>query len=80
MSEQQYIDATNLAKLRILLNIARDVLPMRVEEQSKQVVIRAVLCEWITYLEPVVAGQDSAFEVTRPLLQTTATAIKPKAP
>lgn len=59
MSEQQYIDATNLAKLRILLNIARDVLPMRVEEQSKQVVIRAVLCEWIAYLEPVVAGQDS---------------------
>lgn len=34
MNENDYINATNLAKLRIALNVLKDVLPMNGTEES----------------------------------------------
>lgn len=55
MTEQQYIDATNLAKLRIMLSILRDTLAIRGEEEHVQTAIMRLLRQWTDYLEPIVS-------------------------
>lgn len=54
MTEQEYIDAINLAKLRTMKVILNDCLPMRAEEQALETDARIALAKWIDYLEPVV--------------------------
>jgi hypothetical protein len=54
MNEKEYIDATNLAKLRTAYTIVKDCLPMRLEEESQQILIRRALRNWIDELEPKV--------------------------
>jgi hypothetical protein len=56
MSEQEYIDATNLAKLRIAKTIVYDCLAMTLAEESMQRDIRRALSKWIEELEPKVAN------------------------
>lgn len=56
MTEQEYIDATNLAKLRTARTILYDCLSMRPEEQSMQKEARIALAKWISYLESIVAA------------------------
>lgn len=51
MTEQDYIDVTNLAKLRMMQTILRDVLAMRQEEESIQKDIGVPLAKWIERLE-----------------------------
>jgi len=51
MTEQDYIDVTNLAKLRMMQTILRDVLAMRQEEQSIEKDIGIPLAKWIERLE-----------------------------
>jgi hypothetical protein len=51
MTEQEYIDATNLAKLRTMKMILHDCLPMRPEEEEMERAIRVPLAKWIEYLE-----------------------------
>jgi hypothetical protein len=58
MSEQQYIDATNLAKLRIALQVIRDTLPMRADEETIHLSLRKQLRAWIQILEPIVAPME----------------------
>lgn len=55
MTEQEYVDATNLAKLRTAKTILHDCLPMRPEEEAFELAARIALSKWINYLEPVVA-------------------------
>ena len=43
MTEREYIDATNLAKVRAAKNIVRDVLPMSPEDQADQVAAMTAL-------------------------------------
>ncbi len=52
MTEQDYIDATNLAKLRIAYVIVKDCLAMRATEESQHLAIRRALRNWIDELEP----------------------------
>ena len=47
MTEQEYIDASNLAKLRMMQTILRDVLPMRPDEESIGKDIGIPLDKWI---------------------------------
>jgi hypothetical protein len=55
MNEQEYIDATNLAKLRIMRNfILNDCLPMTEEEKLMEREIAIALRKWIEHLEPKV--------------------------
>lgn len=60
MTEQEYIDATNLAKLRTAMTIARDTLPMRPEEEPFQKEIQMALAKWVNYLEPIVARDSES--------------------
>lgn len=63
MTEQEYIDATNLAKLRTMKAILHDCLPMRPDEQGYEMGVRLALAKWIDYLEPVVrADQPTGVE------------------
>lgn len=57
MTEQQYIDATNLAKIRIMKVILHDCLPMRPIENEFKELARRALSDWIGFLEPVVANR-----------------------
>jgi hypothetical protein len=57
MIEQEYIDATNLAKLRIMKHfILKDCLPMIDEEKQMERDIAIALQKWIDFLEPKVRG------------------------
>lgn len=56
MTEQEYIDATNLAKLRIAKTIVWDCLPMREDEKALSVEILQRLRQWIEKLEPIVSS------------------------
>jgi hypothetical protein len=57
MNEQEYIDATNLAKLRIMKHfILKDCLPMTDEEKQMERDIAIALRKWIDFLEPKVRG------------------------
>ena len=51
MTEQEYIDVTNLAKLRTAMTILRDCLAMRPEEEKMEREIRLPLAKWIDWLE-----------------------------
>lgn len=53
MTEQEYIDATNLAKLRTARSILYDCLPMRPEEEAMQKLALAQIRKWIEHLEPI---------------------------
>jgi hypothetical protein len=55
MTEQEYIDATNLAKLRTMKTILHDCLAMRPEEAAMEKDARIALAKWINYLVPAVA-------------------------
>lgn len=55
MTEQEYIDSTNLAKLRTAEKILHDALPMRSEEEAFQKDACAAIGKWISFLETVVA-------------------------
>lgn len=55
MTEQEYIDATNLAKLRTAYTILHDCLAMREEERTMQRDVRTALRKWMNHLEPIVA-------------------------
>jgi hypothetical protein len=55
VTEQEFIDATNLAKLRTAKTIIHDCLPMRPEETVFEAEIRIALAKWISYLEPIVS-------------------------
>lgn len=59
MNEQEYIDATNLAKLRTAMTIVRDCLPMRDDEKEFEQEIRQALARWIDKLEKIVSASDS---------------------
>lgn len=51
MTEQEYIDATNLAKVRAALAIVREILPgSSGVTQVQQGVITGILCEWSDHL------------------------------
>lgn len=54
MNEQEYIDATNLAKLRTATTIVRDCLAMRPGEDLLQKQILLNLSRWVDFLEPIV--------------------------
>jgi hypothetical protein len=54
MTEQQYIDATNLAKIRVMMTVLWDTLPMRPDEESMHTTVRRALRAWIDYLEDIV--------------------------
>lgn len=51
MTEQDYIDVTNLTKLRTMQAILRDVLTLRTDEESIQKDIGIPLAKWIERLE-----------------------------
>lgn len=51
MNEPEYIDATNLAKLRIMQHICRDLLAMKPKEEAIQRLMRQQLAVWIEMLE-----------------------------
>lgn len=51
MTEQEYIDATNLAKLRTMKTILHDCLAMRPHEAEMEREIAQSLAKWIEYLE-----------------------------
>ena len=51
MTEQEYIDATNLAKLRTAKTIVYDCLAMRPEEKTMQQAVQVAQAKWIDYLE-----------------------------
>jgi hypothetical protein len=51
LTEQEYIDVTNLAKLRTMQTILRDVLAMRPEEAALEKEIGQPLAKWIDRLE-----------------------------
>lgn len=55
MTEQEYIDATNLAKIRTAKVIIHDCLPMREDEEALQVEIRRALRRWEEKLEGLVS-------------------------
>jgi hypothetical protein len=55
MTEQEYIDATNLAKLRTAKTIVWDCLPMRDDEKALSTEILQRLRQWIERLEPIVS-------------------------
>lgn len=55
VTEQEYIDATNLAKLRTAKTIVWDCLPMREDEQVLSGEILQALRKWIEKLEPIVS-------------------------
>lgn len=54
MTEQEYIDATNLAKIRTCRTIMRDCLPMREEENFWSIDAMKYLSQWEYYLTAVV--------------------------
>jgi hypothetical protein len=56
VTEQEYIDATNLAKLRIAKTIVWDCLPMREDEKALSVDLLVLLRKWIEKLEPIVSS------------------------
>lgn len=58
MTEQEYIDATNLAKLRIAMTVIRDCLPMRDDEKQFEQQIRQTLARWISKLEEIISPSD----------------------
>lgn len=60
MTEQEYIDATNLAKLRTIRAILYDCLPMRPQEEASQKLALAEVRKWIEYLEPIVNPSESS--------------------
>lgn len=51
MTEQDYLDITNLAKLRLALLAVRDCSPARPIEHELERQIRRGLAEWISSLE-----------------------------
>jgi hypothetical protein len=51
MTEQEYIDATNLAKLRTAKVIVYDCLPTTEHEETHQLEISRALAKWIDHLE-----------------------------
>lgn len=55
MTEQQYTDAANLAKLRTACTILHDCLALRDEEKDRQRKIQRALREWIDPLEKLVS-------------------------
>jgi hypothetical protein len=57
MLEQEYIDATNLAKVRIIRTILVDTLCMRGEEQAWCDAAMAPLTRWMHHLERLVSAQ-----------------------
>lgn len=59
MTEQEYIDATNLAKLRTATTIVRDCLPMRDDEKEFEQKILQALARWVGKLEKIVSASDS---------------------
>ena len=54
MTEQEYIDATNLAKIRIAKTVIHDCLAMRHDEQGLQIEIQRALRRWEEQLEALV--------------------------
>lgn len=56
MTEQEYIDATNLAKIRTAKTIIYDCLPMRPDEEAMQLEIRQALRKWEEKLEGLVSS------------------------
>ena len=57
MTEQELIDATNLAHLRIATIIIRDCLPTRPEEKALEAEIRRSLQMWVGTLEQFVKSE-----------------------
>lgn len=51
MKEQQYIDVTNLAKLRIAGTVSRDTLAMNNEEKQYQRHVLLAISAWTDFLE-----------------------------
>lgn len=62
MNEQEYIDATNLAKLRTAATIVRDCLPMRDDEKELEQKILQAIARWVGELERIVSPSDSGCE------------------
>lgn len=58
MTEQEYIDATNLAKLRSTKNVLRDVLPMTPAEETLFRKAMIALTEWEDELTKKVKTKD----------------------
>lgn len=58
MTEQEYIDATNLAKARTAKTIIYDCLAMNPVEERMQRDILTALAKWIEHLEPIISPQD----------------------
>lgn len=55
MTEQEYVDATNLAKLRASYVLLHDCLAMRAQEEGLQGDAKSALRRWIDQLERTVA-------------------------
>ncbi len=58
MTEQEYIDATNLAKIRTAKTIIHDCLAMTKDEEGMQTAIRVALRRWEERLEAAVRTDD----------------------
>jgi len=59
MTEQEYINATNLAKLRTMQTILHNCMPMHPDEQGYEMGLRLALAKWINFLEPIVRAAQS---------------------
>lgn len=57
MKEQQYIDTTNLAKVRIAVNVVRDTLAMNSDEEAHRSTALRALLNWQERLEALVRAQ-----------------------
>lgn len=62
MTEQEYIDATNLAKVRTAKTIIHDCLAMRPDEEAMQLEIRRALRRWEEKLEGLVSASPQPGE------------------
>jgi hypothetical protein len=65
MTEREYIDATNLAKLRTAKTIVYDCLAMTADEEEHQKEIRRALTKWIDHLENKVNLTASASDAAK---------------
>jgi hypothetical protein len=57
MTEQQYIDTTNLAKVRIAVTVVRDTLAMNSDEEAYRSTALRSLLDWQEKLEALVRTQ-----------------------
>ena len=56
MTEQEYIDISNLARLRVLASAAAWLLPLTPKEKTHAAALHAALADWVELLEKKTDG------------------------